>query len=36
LQQFKAVERMNETDLAVIKRLIDAFITKAKIKQLAL
>lgn len=36
LQQFKAVEQMNETDRAVIKRLIDAFITKAKIKQLAL
>lgn len=36
LQQFKAVEQMNDTDRAVIKRLIDAFITKAKIKQLAL
>ena len=36
LQQFKAVEQMNETDRAVIKRLIDAFITKGKIKQLAL
>jgi transcriptional regulator with XRE-family HTH domain len=36
LQQFKAVEQMNETDRTVIKRLIDAFITKAKIKQLSL
>lgn len=36
LQQFRAVEQMNETDRAVIKRLIDAFITKGKIKQLAL
>lgn len=36
LQQFKAVEQMNEADRTVIKRLIDAFITKAKIKQLAL
>ena len=36
LQQFKAVEQMNDTDRAVIKRLIDAFITKGKIKQLAL
>lgn len=36
LQQFKAVEQMNEADRTVIKRLIDAFITKGKIKQLAL
>jgi len=36
LQQFKAVEQMNEADRTVIKKLIDAFITKAKIKQLAL
>lgn len=36
LQQFKAVEQMNETNRAVIKRLIDASITKGKIKQLAL
>jgi transcriptional regulator with XRE-family HTH domain len=28
LQQFKAVEQMNEEDRAVIKKLIDAFITK--------
>jgi hypothetical protein len=36
LRQFKAVEQMNEADCIVIKKLIDAFITKAKIKQLAL
>ncbi len=36
LQQFKAVEQMNEDDRTVIKKLIDAFITKGKIKQLAL
>lgn len=36
LQQFKAVELMNEADRTGIKRLIDAFITKGKIKQLAL
>jgi len=32
LQQFKAVEQMNEADRTVIKRLIDSFITKGKIK----
>jgi hypothetical protein len=31
LQQFKAVEQMNEANRTVIKRLIDAVITKAKI-----
>ncbi len=36
LQQFKAVEQMNEADRTVIKKLIDAFITKGKIKQLTL
>lgn len=36
LQQFKAVEQMNDDDRTVIKKLIDAFITKGKIKQLAL
>jgi transcriptional regulator with XRE-family HTH domain len=36
LQQFKAVEQMDEDDRNVVKKLIDAFITKAKIKQLAL
>jgi transcriptional regulator with XRE-family HTH domain len=36
LQQFKAVEQMNEEDRSVVKRLIDAFITKGKLKHLAL
>lgn len=36
LQQFKAVEQMNDDDKSVIKKLIDAFITKRKIQQLAL
>jgi len=36
LNQFKAIENMNDTDKNVIKVLIDAFITKAKIKQLIL
>lgn len=36
LQQFKAVEGMSEDDRTVVKKLIDAFITKAKLKQLAL
>jgi hypothetical protein len=36
LQQFKAVGQMNEANRTVIKRLIDAFITEAKIKQIAL
>jgi transcriptional regulator with XRE-family HTH domain len=36
LNQFKAVEQMNEEDKGVIKKLIDAFITKRKIQQLAL
>lgn len=35
IQQFKAVEQMNEDDKNVIKQLIDAFITKRKIQQLA-
>jgi hypothetical protein len=30
------VEKMSEADRTVIKKLIDAFITKGKIKQLAL
>jgi transcriptional regulator with XRE-family HTH domain len=34
LQQFKAVEQMNDDDRTVIKKLIDAFITKGKLKQL--
>ena len=36
LQQFKAVEQMDEDDKSTIKKLIDAFITKRKIQQLAL
>lgn len=36
LNQFKAIEKMNEKDKNVIKTLIDAFITKGKLKQLAL
>jgi len=36
LNQFKSIEKMNDTDKNVIKILIDAFITKAKIKQLVL
>lgn len=36
LQQFKEVDKMNNDDKATIKKLIDAFITKNKIKQLVL
>jgi transcriptional regulator with XRE-family HTH domain len=36
LQQFKAVDSMGNEDKMIIKKLIDAFITKGKIKQLAL
>jgi len=36
LNQFKSIEKMNDTDKNVIKILIDAFITKAKLKQLVL
>lgn len=36
LQQFKEVDKMSNDDKATIKKLIDAFITKNKIKQLAL
>lgn len=36
LNQFKAIENMKEEDKSVIKTLIDAFITKKKIQQLAL
>ena len=36
LQQFKAVEQMDDDDRNVVKKLIDAFITKRKIQQLAL
>ena len=36
LQQFKEVDLMNKDDKDTVKKLIDAFITKAKIKQLVL
>ncbi len=36
LNQFRAVEQMEEEDQNTIKRLIDAFITKKKLKQLML
>jgi Predicted transcriptional regulators len=35
IQHFKAIEQMDEEDKNVIKKLIDAFITKKKIQQLA-
>lgn len=36
LQQFRAVEQMDEDDKSTVKKLIDAFIIKRKIQQLAL
>jgi transcriptional regulator with XRE-family HTH domain len=36
LQQFRAVEQMDDDDKGTVKKLIDAFITKRKIQQLAL
>ena len=36
LQQFKEVEKMKPEDKNTIKQLIDAFITKGKLKQLVL
>lgn len=36
LKQFKEVDKMSPEDQDTIKKLIDAFITKAKIKQLVL
>ncbi|MDA3906803.1 MAG: helix-turn-helix transcriptional regulator [Bacteroidales bacterium] len=36
LNQFKAVEQMDDKDKSVIKMLIDAFITKRRIQHLAL
>jgi transcriptional regulator with XRE-family HTH domain len=36
LRQFRAVEQMDEEDKSTVKKLIDAFITKKKIQQLAL
>lgn len=35
LKQFREVERMEEKDKSIVKELIDAFITKKKIQQLA-
>jgi transcriptional regulator with XRE-family HTH domain len=35
INQFKAIEGMDEEDKAVIKKLIDAFITKKQIQKLA-
>ncbi len=35
LNQFKEVEAMPDNDKNVIKELIDAFITKRKLRQLA-
>ncbi len=34
LQQFNAVDSMDQEDKMIIKKLIDAFITKGKLKQL--
>jgi len=36
LNQFKAIEKMNEEDKSVVKVFLDAFITKGKLKQLVL
>lgn len=36
LQQFKEVEQMNDEEKSFVKKVIDALITKSKIKQLAL
>lgn len=35
LKQFKEVEQLSEKDKSIVKELIDAFITKKKIQQLA-
>lgn len=35
LQQFKAIEKMDEDDKNVVLKLIDAFITKKQIQKLA-
>jgi len=35
LKQFREVEKMEEKDKSIVKELIDAFITKKKIQQLA-
>jgi transcriptional regulator with XRE-family HTH domain len=36
LNQFKAIEKLSDNDKSVVKVFLDAFITKNKIKQLAL
>ncbi len=36
LNQFKVVEQMNDEDKNIVKKVIDALITKSQIKQLAL
>lgn len=36
LQQFREVEKMNDDDCLTVKKLIDTFITKGKLKQLVL
>jgi transcriptional regulator with XRE-family HTH domain len=36
LQQFKAVEQMNDEDRSVIKKVISAFVTQSKIRQIAI
>jgi transcriptional regulator with XRE-family HTH domain len=36
LNQFMAIEKMQDNDKSVVKILIDAFITKKKIQQLAI
>lgn len=35
INQFKAIEQMEEDDRNVVKKLIDAFITKKQIQKLA-
>ena len=35
INQFKAIELMDDEDKNVVKKLIDAFITKKKVQQLA-
>lgn len=35
LQQFKAVEQMNDDDRSVIRKVIGAFITQSKLRQIA-
>ncbi|NJO89065.1 MAG: helix-turn-helix transcriptional regulator [Chloroflexia bacterium] len=36
LQQFKAVEQLNDDDRSTIKKVISAFITQAKLRQIAI